>query len=116
MNKGDLPAVVHRVPTPCGNFRITVVSVDDTPVEVFCHTGRNGSCINVLTATIGRLCSYILQGRMDKDYVLRALHGATCPNGFWHEGKHYESCLALIAECLKVQRVQGEDGPVHPFG
>ena len=98
MSKG-IPGVSHHIDTPCGLLRVTINSIDGDPVETFIKMGNTGSCCYTLLSVMGRLISYQLQGRNDKEYAARAFN-VSCPSGFWKDGVFYSSCLAYIRSLI----------------
>ena len=98
--KEILTGVTFSLESGCGKLYITV-NKDETGkiVEVFCNSGKSGSCENAITSAMTKTIAISLQAGVDVKLIIDDLKNIKCPkaNGFG-------SCPHVIALALEMAR------------
>jgi len=61
-----------------GKVYVTVNSMNGTPIEIFCSSGKAGKCDSATTEAITRLISLCLRSNIDPNEVVEQLRNITC--------------------------------------
>ena len=103
-----LPSKTKKISFGCGTFAFTVGTVEDEPVELFLHLGKNGSCSKCLLEGISRLIGLALRNGIPLNEVCDELsadarhNGLACNNGAWYGGDFKTSCLDALGKELRT--------------
>ena len=88
-----------RILTGHGKVYINVNSINGTPIEVFCSSGKAGKCDSATTEAITRLVSLCLRSSIDPNEVVEQLRNITCCP-IWSEGYQIMSVPDAISKVL----------------
>jgi len=91
-----LDGITAELPTPCGNFYLTLNECGGKLREVRMGIGKSGNCMRMLFETIAILVSVMLQSNIPKDKIVKTLFNqleGNCGNRIYYKGEEYHSCL-----------------------
>ena len=99
--------------TPCGGFYLTLNEDGNNLREIRMTLGKPGTCQRLLFETIAILLSVLLQSKIPREKIKKALYhqfeGNCGNNKSWHEGEEYHSCINFtITKIFEDMASRGE--------
>ena len=94
----------HMIHLGCGSLWITRCFEDDKLDHILISGGKGGECRALIGRTVGQLITTLLRCGIEPSVISAMLAGSCCPEGTWHDGKHYESCMDYLSSLLTDRR------------
>lgn len=92
----ELEGQTIKVSTACGNMYVTINSTEKYPIfEVFCTSGKNGSCSAAFVDALTRTISISLRAGVDPNDLINQINSIKCP-----KSNSKKSCPEAIAKVM----------------